>query len=412
MESPAGSTPTGGPAPNTDASSMQVDVDSILAEVEALAAKATEAALVPDAGTPSMTKEEQDLAALEREIEALLSGKPVEPAQVQAAAPVAMEAPAPQPTRSVAAEALEEQSVDPLIQEIDAVLNDDADALLKQSDGDMDRALATVFDARALGGQEEEINRALIEAFGTSKSQRPSFATPPVTNPVPAFEGVSREMPASNPNATTASQAKPRINLEYAGEKPFEPAFPKIDAIAQGAAEPGANASTSAAPNATPKVAPIPAPPPTVVPTAAPAATAATAPPSPVQAVEHASVSPDAAEPVAAIPTGPGLFTRLMQRAARFATFLATLPLQLCSLPMRVMPDSARTVVGIAAITLVFWTPLAWWYATTQAKAPGVGRVNLVEREASATAEGEATEAAESKDSAASGSASHGSSGH
>jgi len=389
---------------------MQVDVDSILAEVEALAAKATEAALVPDVGTLSMTKEEQDLAALEREIEALLSGKPVEPVQVQATVPVAVETPAPQPTRSVAAEALEEQSVDPLIQEIDAVLNDDADALLKQSDGDMDRALATVFDARALGGQEEEINRALIEAFGTSKSQRPSFATPPVTNPVPAFEGVSREMPASNPNATTASQAKPRINLEYAGEKPFEPAFPKIDAIAQGAAEPGTNASSSAAPNATQKVAPVSAPQPTAAPTAAPAATAAA--PSSMQAVEHESVSPDVAEPVAVIPAGPGLFTRLMQRVARFATFLATLPLQLCSLPLRFLPDSARTVVGIAAITLVFWTPLAWWYATTQAKAPGVGRVNLVEREAPATAEGEATEAAESKDSAASGSASHGSSGH
>ncbi|MFZ9913734.1 MAG: hypothetical protein ACO3IB_00140, partial [Phycisphaerales bacterium] len=233
MESPSGSTSTGVPAPNTDASPMQVDVDGILAEVEALAAKATEAALAPGAGTASMSKEEQDLAALEREIEALLSGKPletpqvetpqfetpqVEMPQIEASAPDVEQAAAQSSARSVADEAFEEQPVDPLVQEIDAVLNDDADALLKQSDGDMDRALATVFDARALGGQEEEINRALIEAFGTSKSQRPSFATPPVTNPVPPFEGVSREMPASNPNVTTASQAKPRINLEYAGE--------------------------------------------------------------------------------------------------------------------------------------------------------------------------------------------------
>ncbi|MFZ9879804.1 MAG: hypothetical protein ACO3QC_00175, partial [Phycisphaerales bacterium] len=167
MESPSGSTSTGVPAPNTDASPMQVDVDGILAEVEALAAKATEAALAPGAGTASMSKEEQDLAALEREIEALLSGKPlempqvempqVEMPQIEASAPDVEQAAAQSSARSVADEAFEEQPVDPLVQEIDAVLNDDADALLKQSDGDMDRALATVFDARALGGQEEEI---------------------------------------------------------------------------------------------------------------------------------------------------------------------------------------------------------------------------------------------------------------
>ena len=86
-----------------------------------------------------------------------------------------------------------QEPIDPLLREIDAALADDADALLRDANGDIDSALRSVFDERALTGQEEEINRALIEAFGTSRVDRPSFA---ITNPLPNFEGAARELPA------------------------------------------------------------------------------------------------------------------------------------------------------------------------------------------------------------------------
>ena len=70
------------------------------------------------------------------------------------------------PARDVRAESLDAPPIDPLIQEIDAALADDADSLLKGTNGDIGAALKSVFDERALSGQEEEINRALIEAFG------------------------------------------------------------------------------------------------------------------------------------------------------------------------------------------------------------------------------------------------------
>ncbi|MFZ9882537.1 MAG: hypothetical protein ACO3QC_14185, partial [Phycisphaerales bacterium] len=149
---------------------------------------------------------------------------------------------------------------------------------------------------------------------------------------------------------------------------------------------------------------------------AAPAPAPAPAASSTAATAEPTDASSDLVDPIAAPPAGPGLITRLMRRVSGFMALLATLPLRILSLPMRVLPESARTVVGIAAITLAFWTPLAWWYATTQAKAPGVGRVNLVEREAPAASEGEAKESAEhagSKESShAAAPAAHGSSGH
>lgn len=382
MESPTGSTSTG-PAPATgDVPAAQVDIDGILAEVEALTAKAAAAAVTPaaDAPAPAMSKEESDLASLEREIEALLSGKPAEPT-VSAPSLSPTPAPATPPTRAIALDALEERSVDPLVAEIDETLADDADALLRRSDGDIDRALATVFDARALGGQEEEVNRALIDAFGSSRVQRPSFQPPVVTNPAPKFEGVSREMPAtSNPNASTASQAKPRINVEYSGEKPFEPAFPKIDAISAAEAPPPMNAAAGAdlAASAAMQAASAPAG------IAAPAAAAA------------APVIPDV--PAEAVPQGPGFLARLLAHAAALVRFTATLPLRACAFPMRFVPEGARTVVGIAAVTLVLWTPAAWWFAATRAKAPGVGPVAVVPREAPAKAEGEAAAEAPAAD--------------
>jgi hypothetical protein len=56
-------------------------------------------------------------------------------------------------------------------------------------------------------------------------------------------------------------------------------------------------------------------------------------------------------------------------------------------------------------VTTVLWVPVAWWYASAQAKKPGVGPVALIERAGEATAEPEAAEkpkdSADSADSAA-----------
>ena len=140
--------------------------------------------LFADAQAPTPAAASDDFSDLERQIQALLSGESVEADSIQ---PV---------DRKIAEQALEQASVDPLMQEIDAALSDDADSLLKDANGDIDSALRSVFDERVLSGQEEEVNRALIEAFGTSRAMVPSFASAAITNPLSNFDGAARELPS------------------------------------------------------------------------------------------------------------------------------------------------------------------------------------------------------------------------
>jgi hypothetical protein len=44
---------------------------------------------------------------------------------------------------------------------------------------------------------------------------------------------------------------------------------------------------------------------------------------------------------------------------------------------MRVVPAAARGYVGIAAISMTLWVPVAWWMAQRSASAPGIGRIEF-----------------------------------
>jgi hypothetical protein len=137
---------------------------------------------------------------------------------------------------------------------------------------------------------------------------------------------------------------------------------------------------------------------------------------------DAASKSPSAASNASAVtesaPTKVPASVRaskVFARARGVMVAAACAPLAILAFPMRFVPSSARGFVSIAAVTTVLWVPVAWWYASAQAKKPGVGPVALVERaveasaESVAAAESSAEPAEKPKDSAekSAGSAAH-----
>jgi hypothetical protein len=321
-----------------------------------------------------------DFADMERQIQALLGGgaggatggttAPASPGVDDAADPT----PAA-PTPDVRLAALEAEPIDPLLREIDAALADDADALLRNADGDIEGVLRSVFDERALSGQEEEINRALIEAFGTSRVERPSFAvggtTPAViTNPVSPFEGAARALspeilreerdrvaPAEEHGAAAHASVAPRD----------EPAL--LAPHASAAEPPVTTAPSAAVPNAAPaatvraEATPV-EPMPQQTASTTRANNAEHAPAAKETAMETAKPTSNATSPTTSTP-------------ARFLHTIAAIPLRLASAPARMMPASARTVVGLVAVTLVLWTPVAWWLAQRAAQTPAVAPITI-----------------------------------
>lgn len=285
---------------------------------------------------------EIDFAAMQAQIDALLNGGGEAEASSNASVDSAS------PMRDVREESLDAPPIDPLIQEIDAALADDADALLKGAGGDVGAALKSVFDERALSGQEEEINRALIEAFGTSRVSSPSFSTPQVSNPLPGFDGAARQItpevakderksPAPAPeaapdtmNATAAPAAGHAETQATSHDKPMEPST--VDHSATDHSHP-AKAATPAATSVTP------------------VATSAS-----VEAKPEASSNTPRSGAIASL---VGLAARAL------------------SAPMRAMPDSARAVLSIAAITLAMWTPVAWWLAHRSTQTPAVAPITI-----------------------------------
>lgn len=294
---------------------------------------------------PGPNASEVDLGEMERQIEALLDGGPAEGAATGAATA----------ERSVRDEALESEPIDPLLKEIDAALADDADALLRGSQGDIDGAVRSVFDERALTGQEEEINRALIEAFGTSRVERPSFAAPSVTNPLPGFEGAARPLPPDIPRE----------------ERDREPAAiaSSMTASLEGDATAMAETATSAMRTVatTDTTAPATAPEPIAV--AAPEPTRAA--PQPTEAAPRAATT-DTAQPM---------------RSAGFLMHAALTPLRILAAPVRMLPIEARPIMTIAAITLLACAPVAWWLAQRAAATPLVGPINILPAPAVVAAE-------------------------
>jgi hypothetical protein len=258
--------------------------------------------------------------------------------------------------------ALEAEPIDPLLREIDAALADDADALLRDADGDIDGALRSVFDERALSGQEEEINRALIEAFGTSRVERPSFAPPGgtpavVTNPVPAFEGSARAISPDIPREDRDRGRSTGVDASVVAPAAASADPARVDAAPIVSTAPETQVSHGAMHGAGPTVASAP-----IHETPAHPANPAT-----MTTTIEAKPEPTAAQTAPAGSSG----------ALRKLTACVRLPLQIAAAPTRALPPAARTIVGLVAITLVLWTPVAWWLAQRAAQIPAVAPITI-----------------------------------
>jgi len=301
-----------------------------------------DAAFAVDTGGAGL---EMDFEAMQRQIESLLAGEPEAPAHAE---PAPEQATPVATTTDIRADALEAEPVDPLIKEIDAALADDADALLRGANGDIGEALRSVFDERALSGQEEEINRALIEAFGSSRVAAPSFSTPQITNPLPGFEGSARQISVETLHGERAASAEPAVQAPAAPD-PAEPAAmvsPQVQAKR-------ADETKS------------------VVETVAPTQAPASETPMKQERTTANETTTTAAAPV---------------RARRP---LLELPVRALSAPMRAMPETARLVLSLAAITLALWTPVAWWLAHRATQTPAVAPIVIKPAPVVATAAAE-----------------------
>lgn len=376
-----------------------LDLDAILAEVEALTSKA--AALSPDQSPSHATVEQVDastkaaqeaqqatgvdFALLEREIASLLGGDPAPqpPAQSESVSTT----PPRDQTASVASEALSPRSSDPMLQDIEQLLDDTNDAVLKRTNGDLGAALESVFDPQALAGQEEDVHRALIEAFGTSRRPTGSFSPAVITNPAPKFDGVSRAVPPElqanvvaqpsepasvpeplSPRAVNhesaptspalrteppiidaprtfeqiAAASSAREPSEYAGEKPFEAAFPSVAAPAL---ESHATSVTTSSTTTT----------------------------SVASVDRHTSTTSGetAVNSQRFVSWWKSAKTKLLHAVVT----VARIPLDLASFPMRVVPSGARLYISAVALASVLSVPLAWWLAYSASKQPGIGRL-------------------------------------
>jgi len=311
---------------------------------------------------------EVDFAEMERQIQALLGGdaqaetRPPEqiPEQIheqiheQTAEQPAAE---PAPAVDVRADALEAEPIDPLIREIDAALSDDADALLRNSNGDIGGAVRSVFDERALSGQEEEINRALIEAFGTSRVERPSFGQPAVTNPLPGFEGAARPLPPDIPREERDREA---AAAPVAETTVAEPTGPRTDETAPRTVHETAPAVTPAAER-------------------------------PAAAAEPSRREPTHPPSAAPMPLAEPKPDERRPRGSPMQILL--LPVRALAFPMRALPAQAHAIVTIAAITLLLWAPVAWWLAQRAVKTPLVGPVRIHAAPVVASGDGAAADA-------------------
>ncbi len=326
--------------------------------------------LIADAQAPTPAAASDDFSDLERQIQALLSGESVEADSIQ---PV---------DRKIAEQALEQASVDPLMQEIDAALSDDADSLLKDANGDIDSALRSVFDERVLSGQEEEVNRALIEAFGTSRAMVPSFASAAITNPLSDFDGAARELPsevrreerdlqAANVVATAGHpkpDAKPDAKLDAA----FDASSAKVPDVSAAVATPTkaetliTNQTSASANSVDTNSAGTHAQPVDVSTMAA--------------GVSATVVSGGDGGARAAVPAGVAADVAAKVAKPRIRLFftLISLPLRALAAPMHAIPASARMMLSIATITLVVWTPAAWWMANRAAQTPVVAPIRIL----------------------------------
>ncbi len=328
--------------------------------------------LIADAQAPTPAAASDDFSDLERQIQALLSGESVEADSIQ---PV---------DRKIAEQALEQASVDPLMQEIDAALSDDADSLLKDANGDIDSALRSVFDERVLSGQEEEVNRALIEAFGTSRAMVPSFASAAITNPLSNFDGAARELPSEvrreerDLQAANVVASAPGVHAkaDANSDAAFGASPEKAPDVSAAVATPTkaetliTNQTSASAKSVDANIAGTHAQP-VDVSTMAPSVSATVV--SGGDGAARAAVSVDVAAGI-----GADVAAKDAKPRIRLFFTLMSLPLRALAAPMHAIPASARMMLSIATLTLVVWTPVAWWMANRAAQTPVVAPIRIL----------------------------------
>ena len=349
------SAPVAASVPPSPEASGQFDLNAIIAEVEALA-KIAGIATAPVASTPM----DSSVAALEREVEALMKSATTT-APSMSNSDVVTEQPI-----SIAESSVRIETCDPMLLELSGILDDTNESIINNAGGDLDSALRVVFDARALSGQDEDVNAALIEAFGTTRRVDAWRTTKLPTNPAPKFEGVAREIPSNVPRdecgptlaSTPASSTGPirtfeeigvraaanEAAVEYAGETPFEPAFPVVSINDAPTVVVSVTAATNAAPaSSTPAL------------------------------VTTTAVTP---RPAHIVMLG-ALLKRGGWSVLALLLKLTALPLQLCALPMRFLPETVKQITTAAALSMVVVVPVAWWLAHNSVVTPGIGRVEF-----------------------------------
>lgn len=304
-----------------------------------------------------------DIEALHADIEQALADAQAARASVPSPprASVRIEPPASPPTPPVVVPRALAPRVDPLLAEIDAALADDADSLVARANGDVRDALENVFDEGALAGLDDEINRALIEAFGTSRLESPTYLTDPsarISNRIGEFGGVSKQLP-------------PDTELDIVDAVPTPGATPTTNAQPSTTAIP----STHNAPVIAPTIESV------VVTEEAAAETTrvagdavATIESTPLALEEVVVALPDSSVSPKQEPPTPEVVLGAVPRAP--SRILATLVAALL-LPARVLTrDPIQQVLAALALATFLAVPIAWYSAWRQSRAPAVGRVS------------------------------------
>lgn len=339
-----------------DSVSMQPEIESLLRDIGALGDQ-VRAAAAPTAPSPSSF----DIDALQADIERAIAEAQASPKMAAPiAVPIAAKQPAPPPR------------IDPLLQEIDAALADDADSLVARAGGDVRAALASVFDEGALAGLDEEINRALIEAFGTSKLDNPTFRAetiPRITNPVAKFDGIAKQIPPSTDLDFVTAAPTGGVRQEALLPAPALYTEPVVVSTITTETETVASVRTPVA--------------------------ATNHAPQPTVAIEHPDEVPQVGV-VAEVATGvttPSKWLPVLVRVAQF--------------PVRfLMHETVHQVLAALAVATLLAVPIAWYSAWQQSQAPAVGRV-AEEVLPTAATEGAAKHEAEAKPADASAAAPH-----
>ncbi len=387
MADPTAQTPSDSlqPAPSAGSAMDVSSIEAILEEVSRDAPQVLAAALDSPEGTGpeiesllrdigALTQDvhvavrppDFDIEALHADIERALADAEAAKSSPKANAPTLEKPntpPPPPPAPVVVTPVSRPQAprVDPLIAEIDAALADDADSLIARADGDVKNAVASVFDEGTLAGLDEEINRALIEAFGTSRLESPTYLADPnarISNPVGKFDGIAKQLPPETElDIVRATAAAPPASATAAPAVSTEAVLPHDAPVQTPSVEARIIAEQS-----------VSEPQPVLeVSTPAHAAPTATA-----RAVAQEPARVTLESPVAS----PAQELALAKPARTPSKLLASITAMLL-MPVRMLTqEPVQQILAALALATFLAVPIAWYSAWRQSQAPAVGRVS------------------------------------